>query len=1554
MNSKAQTKTQSPSLDAQTQRVGILQRKCDCGQHTVAGGECGSCQDKQKEKLQRSAVSRDGLSSVPPVVDDVLRSNGQTLDAGTRRLMESGFGHDFSQVRVHTDAQAASSARSINALAYTMGRDVVFGAGQYAPGTMEGNRLLAHELTHVVQQREGHPSYAANGNGTSIVNDASLEQKADERAAQIASVHAHSALSHEREEEFEDGPRVQREQRAQLAQRSILSPSSSVAKSSHAIQRQPAQDWGPGWWEPGWEDKKGGYVKGWNKGEKKVGKIRRLPLDHLGSQGNQDEDAGRAGTDESAKGRAIVLLHEDLKADKPVQVLLHFHGWHNIGYRQNKSSGQVRDEATDRIEQQLEASTRPQMIGVLPQGNYEGEFGKNAAGKTFNSDAYLKDVFATLVLMAIWKKMPDIDNVILSGHSHAGELINETMLSGSNQSSLPSKLGEIVLFDAINGPNEFAGVKAFLTKRFDQDIAELNKRQKTDEKTEYLKTSLRFRVYHTTDPYYTKWLYGPLPQGQTPPPLKQFLDDMFKAHETELGGTSSDVYKSLRDNYKIVATGHGQHDDVVGKGDHLKEAIGDLHRSPDGQVAPRSVPSSVYEVLRAPGQPLEAATRETMEDRFNHDFGRVRVHTDARAVDSARAVGAQAYTVGHHVVFGAGQYSSSTSAPEKLLAHELTHVVQQSSTSSLPFVSQLSIVPPDHVSEREAAAHADSITGPETITGPAASTGFASPMLQRQPAVTPAKPIREAVCETTANPTPAAPGDCTYKEPENCTTYEQWISTFTRLKSFDAAATPHPGANEPSTFHVIGGEAAAREPKTAADKGAAPPSNVPDKAEKFIDHPTDEWVKTCLPDNLRATAYQLPSDCADIAVILRHVWLSAHHRTETFGTWTIGSKAGKDEAKTVGKVINEVYTGNVSALVNPYTDKNGEPLRSFNDLAPMLHVGDILVWEHLDKTFTKRTGGHTHTIASVHRDPDSGKITSLGVLQGNEPIFGSAKPIPKSQEPEAGDDKTKIIREMKSADTEERRTQLGHLPGRRIETDTLTEADFGAHVFPPKGKDGKAVEVWQWGGDTLLVVAGPPKAAARPPMQAAAKGEKKVRRLTDWVPSFQKATTDNMFGVFEAATAEARGMIEGGQTVSDDDARALGEAAGQMVWRLAKKANDLGEESHFKIVNQMRAVLSAIRGSSNQPVSLNKPVDATSPRMQLVRLFGIIDDAFNLAARGSADITFSAPGVKAENLVKTLLTGFDPFNTTDSSLAPRPGEWNPSGAAVLALDGKTVDVDKGVKAALEGVVLPVNFDEFKGGMVEKMLKPHIKDVDAVLTVSVDPGIAEGGAVRLERYAVGSHLLNNGTLEPVPAAPGGGSAGAAIIETDAPLEKISAETAQPAKGKSPEIPAPTFGNDITFEFDDKTQADSALKALGLAAQGIAQVSISDHAALQKITQTMTREATGPGITFTANGKSFHALVLSGPGGNFLSNEVSYRTLRLIAETKSDKNPTSFHTHTEKGNLIPQDTSTPAKAKERTDALKKGMGIRDRLISTLQRMVQSVARLVMERRKTAKTK
>jgi hypothetical protein len=95
------------------------------------------------------------VSEVPPIVDEVLRSPGQPLDARTRAFMEPRFGHDFSRVRVHTDAKASDSAHAVHALAYTVGSDMVFGAGSFAPSSERGKKLMAHELTHTIQQSAG-------------------------------------------------------------------------------------------------------------------------------------------------------------------------------------------------------------------------------------------------------------------------------------------------------------------------------------------------------------------------------------------------------------------------------------------------------------------------------------------------------------------------------------------------------------------------------------------------------------------------------------------------------------------------------------------------------------------------------------------------------------------------------------------------------------------------------------------------------------------------------------------------------------------------------------------------------------------------------------------------------------------------------------------------------------------------------------------------------------------------------------------------------------------------------------------------------------------------------------------------------------------------------------------------------------------------------------------------------------------------------------------------------------------------------------------------------
>jgi hypothetical protein len=124
-------------------------------------GECKECRRREltgKGNTPQRAVATMGgrdQETAPAIVHEVLHSHGAPLDADARRFFEPRFGFDFSRVRIHTDARAAKSARTVNALAYTFGNDIAFAAGQYAPRAASGQRLLAHELAHVAQQSAG-------------------------------------------------------------------------------------------------------------------------------------------------------------------------------------------------------------------------------------------------------------------------------------------------------------------------------------------------------------------------------------------------------------------------------------------------------------------------------------------------------------------------------------------------------------------------------------------------------------------------------------------------------------------------------------------------------------------------------------------------------------------------------------------------------------------------------------------------------------------------------------------------------------------------------------------------------------------------------------------------------------------------------------------------------------------------------------------------------------------------------------------------------------------------------------------------------------------------------------------------------------------------------------------------------------------------------------------------------------------------------------------------------------------------------------------------------
>lgn len=142
-----------------------------------------------------------------PVLDVVGSGGGQPLDKGVREDMESRLGHDFSDVRVHTDTKASESAKSVNAQAYTVGSDVVFQQDKYDPGSHDGQVMLAHELTHVVQQRNGPVDGTATGDGVKVSSPSDrFEQEASHTAERAMSAPPAPSVS------TFTGPAVQRQE----------------------------------------------------------------------------------------------------------------------------------------------------------------------------------------------------------------------------------------------------------------------------------------------------------------------------------------------------------------------------------------------------------------------------------------------------------------------------------------------------------------------------------------------------------------------------------------------------------------------------------------------------------------------------------------------------------------------------------------------------------------------------------------------------------------------------------------------------------------------------------------------------------------------------------------------------------------------------------------------------------------------------------------------------------------------------------------------------------------------------------------------------------------------------------------------------------------------------------------------------------------------------------------------------------------------------------------------------------------------------------------------
>jgi hypothetical protein len=371
-------------------------------------------------------------------------------------------------------------------------------------------------------------------------------------------------------------------------------------------------------------------------------------------------------------------------------------------------------------------------------------------------------------------------------------------------------------------------------------------------------------------------------------------------------------------------------------------------------------PAAVHDVLRTPGAPLDENTRAFMEPRFGHDFSHVRVHTDAKSAESARAVNALAYTVGNDVVFDADRYSSGTKSGYRLLAHELTHVVQQRGASRA-LGRQLAVGKHDTEHERDADAVAESVLSENR--SPIFSTRHSPVQIQREgPAdagvSSDAGPSKDADTPKDAGvdaaPPPKPAAVCTLPKPADCKTYGEWLSTF-----------PAPAGSADANISAV----------------------VPADLQKLLQGKLGQ-------------SGNLP-DCADVALLLRHYYLKARGQSFSFKvgrdvataeTFTLGKDTSDKEMRAcmVGAGTESFQeTRSAFALVSFYKTKGKNTLNLKQLLAAGLATGDMFVWKRRPE-IKGNFQGHAQTVQVVSLpSPDPKDATkfikegSVTVVQGN-------------------------------------------------------------------------------------------------------------------------------------------------------------------------------------------------------------------------------------------------------------------------------------------------------------------------------------------------------------------------------------------------------------------------------------------------------------------------------------------------------------------------------------------------------------------------------------------
>ncbi len=399
-------------------------------------------------------------------------------------------------------------------------------------------------------------------------------------------------------------------------------------------------------------------------------------------------------------------------------------------------------------------------------------------------------------------------------------------------------------------------------------------------------------------------------------------------------------------------------------------------------------------------------------------------------------------------------------------------------------------------------------------------------------------------------------------------------------------------------------------------------------------------------------------------------------------------------------------------------------------------------------------------------------------------------------------------------------------------------------------------------------------------------------------------------------------------------------AAGTRLWELARRTAQTargeadphrrGYVNHFEPLYLMRNELRT-KGGVPKRINEGRLASYRAKAHSIEAIFLEMEQAFDRAARGMVDVAFDR-----DNLGRTvpapafriIVTGVDPFDAS----APTSKLWSPSAAAMLALDGAGI----GKRTyGIRTMIFPQSFTQFEGGdapdcwqpsIVEQALRPYLNDVHAIITVS--PG---GGTFQIEPCAVGVQDNAGSCWDRVHAVasregptpfgrvpesrhpPGHRGSRGRLIYQEKKAEALGEYLESLARERQGNPHGIMRENQVRLKFSsvaDCARAREALLKDGLPASALLTcgevLALREYRAVEKVAVGSPLTDTAE-LVFTADGSTHHAIVEEGPGGAFLSNQISYRVHRLLDEQGLSSRVITFHVHTRSSSELPSPDS-----------------------------------------------